>query len=55
LRELEVLEGFGDQTTNAIVASICARNTTDASRPDFGYRPAMAAILERLRPLLAEP
>jgi hypothetical protein len=55
LRQLEVLKGFGDQTTNAIVASICARNTSDPSRPDFGYRPAMAAIIERLQPLLAQP
>jgi hypothetical protein len=40
-----VLKGFGD---NAIVASICARNLRDASRQDYGYRPALRAILERL-------
>lgn len=45
-RQLEVLKGFGD---NSIVASICARNVTDPSRPDFGYRPAIASIVDRLK------
>jgi hypothetical protein len=45
LRQLEVLKGVGD---NAIVASICARNPSDSSRQDYGYRPALRAILERL-------
>ncbi len=45
-RQLEVLRGIGD---NAIVSSICARNVTDPSRPDYGYRPALGAILARLR------
>jgi hypothetical protein len=44
-RQLEVLEGIGDR---AIVASICARNVTDASRQDYGYRPALQSILDRL-------
>ncbi|HKO93487.1 MAG TPA: hypothetical protein VJU61_20175, partial [Polyangiaceae bacterium] len=48
-RQLQVLKDFGAQTTNSIVASICARNTTDAARSDYGYRPAMAAIVERLQ------
>jgi hypothetical protein len=48
-RQLQVLKDFGTQTTNSIVASICARNTTDSSRSDYGYRPAMAAIIERLQ------
>jgi hypothetical protein len=46
LRQLEVLRGLGD---HAIVASICARNVDDPSRSDFGYRPALKAILDRLR------
>ena len=46
LRELEVLQGYGD---NSIVASICARNVKDLARQDFGYRPAIASILERLQ------
>ena len=37
--------GCGD---NAILASICARNVSDATASDFGYRPAVAAILERM-------
>jgi len=52
LRQLEVLRGQGD---NASVASICARNVTDDSRPDFGYRPAMAGIVERMLPRLTTP
>ena len=51
VRELQVLKGLGDQ---AIVASICPANTTDPTRADFGYRPAVAAILNRLRPQLRE-
>ena len=46
VRQLQVLSRMGD---NAIVASICARNVTDNSRSDFGYRPALSAILDRLR------
>jgi hypothetical protein len=53
-RQLQVLRELGIQTTNSIVASICARNTTDPDRPDFGYRPAMAAIIERLQAQLAK-
>jgi len=48
-RQLQVLKDFGAQTRNSVVASICARNVTDASRSDYGYRPAMAAIVERLQ------
>jgi len=45
LRELEVLHGFGK---NSIVASICARNVNNLRRSDYGYRPAIASIVERL-------
>jgi hypothetical protein len=46
LRELELLKGLGPQ---GIVGSICPKNTSDPNRPDYGYRPAIAALLERLR------
>lgn len=46
LRQLQVLHDFGN---NAVVASICPKQTDDETRPDFGYRPAMDAVLERLR------
>jgi hypothetical protein len=46
LRQLAVLRGIGD---NAIAASICARNMTEPSRQDYGYRPALAALVDRLR------
>jgi len=49
LRELQVLKDFGEKSTNSIVASICARNVTKEQDPDFGYRPAIAAIVDRLK------
>jgi hypothetical protein len=49
IRELQVLHGLGDQ---GIVASICPANTSNNARPDFGYRPAVSAIIQRLRPPL---
>jgi hypothetical protein len=48
-RELEVLQGIGDQ---GIVASICPSNTTNASARDYGYRPAIEALVDRLRTVL---
>ncbi len=45
VRQLQVLEGIGE---NAIVASICARNVSNIGQQDFGYRPALRAILDRL-------
>jgi len=51
IRELQVLKDYG---TNSIVASICPKVTsgskTDAS---YGYNPAVAAIIERLKEVLA--
>ncbi len=44
-RQLEVLKGFGG---NSVVTSICARNVTDQTAPDFGYRPAVNAIVDTL-------
>jgi hypothetical protein len=40
------LKGLGDQ---GIVGSICPKNTSDETKRDFGYRPAIDALLERLR------
>jgi len=45
-RHLEVLKDYG---ANSIVASICARNVNDPNAADFGYRPAIAAIVDRLK------
>ena len=49
LRELQVLKDFGAKSTNSIVASICARNVKTNTDPDYGYRPAIAAIVDRLK------
>ena len=53
-RQLQVLRDFGK---NSIVASICARNvdiSTSDARPDFGYRPAVDSIIERLKERLGD-
>ena len=55
-RELSVLKGLGD---NAIVASICPKviNAADPANPsadpNYGYNPAVSAILARLKLSLA--
>ena len=45
-RYLHVLKNIGSQ---AIVASICSPNTVDGNAGDYGYRPAVGAIIERLK------
>lgn len=49
LRELETLKEYG---ANSIVASICPK-IQDATNPDYGYNPAVAAIIERLKSALS--
>src|SRR5205823_1600708 len=46
VRELSVLRGLGKE---AVVASLCARNLSDPTRQDYGYRPAFDRIADRLR------
>ena len=52
LRHLAVLKGLGEQ---GVVASGCPAQLTTLSQADFGYRPAVASLIERLRPHLAAP
>ncbi|HSO00719.1 MAG TPA: hypothetical protein VLS89_20645 [Candidatus Nanopelagicales bacterium] len=62
LRELALIRGIGSQ---GIVGSVCPAQLDDEERPDFGYRPAIEAILDRLtstadrqclpRPIEADP
>jgi hypothetical protein len=53
VRHLQVLKNFGD---NAIVASICPKNPRAQGEPtqdpDYGYNPAVAAIINRLKEAL---
>jgi hypothetical protein len=52
LRHLQVLKDFGP---NAIVASICPKKPTSndpRNDPDYGYNPAVAAIVDRLKEAL---
>ena len=49
-RLLQTLRDFGD---NSIVASICPKVTTgDTNNASFGYNPAVAAIIDRLKEVL---
>lgn len=49
LRLLEVLRAFDNSTSNASVASICARNVTgDPYRQDFGFNPALEHLVTGL-------
>jgi hypothetical protein len=55
-RHLEVLKGVGEVTGNAIVASICPKNSmaqgSASGDPNYGYNPAVAAIIDRLKDAL---
>ncbi|MCA9622494.1 MAG: hypothetical protein KC731_25905, partial [Myxococcales bacterium] len=45
LRHIEVLQGLQSQ---GIVGSICAKQLADPSQADFGYQPAIGALVARL-------
>jgi hypothetical protein len=48
-RHLQVLKEFKD---NSIVASICPKVWDDSNKPDYGYNPAVKAIIDRLKEAL---
>jgi hypothetical protein len=50
IRQLTVVDKLGDQ---GIVASICPR-TLDRGSADYGYRPAVRAIVDRLKPAIEQ-
>jgi hypothetical protein len=50
-RQLAVLHGL--DPNQAIAASICPANTENANADDYGYRPAIGTIIDRLRAVLA--
>jgi hypothetical protein len=54
IRELDVINKFGALLPkNAVLASICARNVTDPTADDYGYRPAVDALVEKMAPHLS--
>lgn len=57
VRELQALEKFAlaNPSQNAIVASICPKEVSDKNKKDYGYRPAVATIVDRLKEQLQEP
>ena len=50
IRELRVAKSLGAQ---AIVASLCPKEPTNTASPDYGYRPAVRQIIDRLKSSLA--
>jgi hypothetical protein len=52
LRELAVAQQLGRRS---VLGSICARNTQDETRSDFGYRPVFGAIGRRVATTLVKP
>ncbi len=52
LRNLAIARGMGDQ---GVVASICAKQIVDDTAADYGYRPAVEAILDSFRRTLKAP
>jgi hypothetical protein len=49
IRQLQVLQGLGEQ---AIVASICPSNMSNSNATDFAYRPVVASLMNKIRPVL---
>ncbi len=52
LRQLQVLQSLGNQ---AIPASICASQLENDANPDYGYQPAIGALVDKLAAALADP
>lgn len=52
LRELAVARELGRRT---VLGSVCARNTQDDTRSDFGYRPVFGALGRRIASTLVKP
>jgi hypothetical protein len=52
LRELQVLKGL---STQGIVASVCPAQVNNNTQNDYGYRPAIGAIIDRLKTKLGNP
>jgi hypothetical protein len=63
VRELQVLYGIGVEddgvtpkgSSNAIVASVCPKQLDNKNAKDYGYNPAVTAIVDRLKEQLSEP
>ncbi|MDI1448818.1 hypothetical protein [Polyangium sp. 6x1] len=52
LRQLSVLRGLGEQ---GIVGSVCPSQVTDRTLADYGYRPAIGALVDRLKEKIGGP
>ncbi|APR74700.1 Hypothetical protein A7982_00046 [Minicystis rosea] len=52
IRELAVVKALGPQ---GIPASVCPAQVSDSAQPDFAYRPAFLAVIDRLKTRLTTP
>lgn len=50
-RQLEVLRGLGNQ---GVVGSVCPSQVNDRDAADYGYRPAIGAIIAQLKTVIGE-
>jgi hypothetical protein len=46
IREFQVVRAVGDQ---GVIASLCPIQLSNPAAPDYGYKPAVAAIIDRLK------
>lgn len=46
IREFQVVRAIGDQ---GVIASLCPIQLNNQAAPDYGYKPAVAAIIDRLK------
>ncbi|MCL2725873.1 MAG: hypothetical protein FWD69_15710, partial [Polyangiaceae bacterium] len=51
IREFQVVKALGNQ---GIIASLCPIQLTDNTRSDYGYNPAVASIVNRLKNVLTQ-
>ena len=51
IREFEVVRALGDQ---GVAASLCPIQLDEPAKPDYGYRPAVASIIDRLKNALTQ-
>jgi hypothetical protein len=49
IKHLAIAKGLGSQ---GVVGSICPAQLGDATKPDYGYRPSVQAIIDRVKPAI---
>jgi hypothetical protein len=49
IKHLAIARGLGSQ---GVVGSICPAQITDPTKPDYAYRPAVKALIDRIKPVI---